>query len=632
MEESAVQGGIQALTERALETVPLFGPRLTAWWQEMSIEGGMDPALAILVTLGVLAVAYGIEFGVVRLIALVKERQAKGKEPKIESHIAWVVGRAASLLLFLLLCDLGIALLSTDGSTLDWISSIVIDVALRFRVFLSLIELLGRQVDNSPRVDQGSTSLSSEILRRAIPPLLVASVFFVTRTIVLQGIGPGDAVLAVGLILTMALTLATIWVFFSIRKPGAELIRRIFTHGEDPGFVVSFAMKYWYAFYAAFLILSDLMTFSSEIGLAGEQEDKPAIGILLLLLPSLLIANRSWLDRKLESIEGRAAGWFVGISSLVEGILLVAAASFVLDAWGVWSPQTSDNTELEQTVGRALFAIIVLVVGLSIWRAISAVLELHAPPEDGATVDPHGETGQVVASRYATVYPVIRAFALVAVYSVTIMIALSSMGVEIGPLIAGAGVVGLAIGFGAQTIVKDIISGIFYLQEDAFRIGEYIVTDEGKGTVEKISLRSVRLRHHRGAVYTIPFGDMGTIQNHSRDWVKIKFTIEVPAEEDLERLRKLIKMVGAGLLEDPEIGNSFLEPLKSQGAVAMNGPNYIVGIKFTCRPGEQFIIRRKAYVALQKAAAEHGISGVTPKILVEATGQVDPVVGAAGTV
>jgi moderate conductance mechanosensitive channel len=92
------------------------------------------------------------------------------------------------------------------------------------------------------------------------------------------------------------------------------------------------------------------------------------------------------------------------------------------------------------------------------------------------------------------------------------LMALSALGIDTGPLIAGAGVIGVAIGFGAQTLVKDIISGMFYLLDDAFRIGEYIQSGSYRGTVESFSLRSVKLRHHRGPLYTVPFGSLGDVQ------------------------------------------------------------------------------------------------------------------------
>jgi small-conductance mechanosensitive channel len=234
---------------------------------------------------------------------------------------------------------------------------------------------------------------------------------------------------------------------------------------------------------------------------------------------------------------------------------------------------------------------------------------------------PGGEAGRS-GSRIETVFPIFRIASGVLISILTIMLALAALGVQIGPLLAGAGVIGLAVGFGAQTLVKDIISGIFYLYEDAFRVGEFIETGEGKGAVEKILLRSVRLRHPRGAIFTIPFGSMGTIKNHSRDWVTMKFFIEVAQTEDLERFRKLVKKVGAELSEDPDIGDQFIEPLKSQGAIAMVGPNYQVGIKFTCRPGEQFVIRRKAFAAIQDAIEEHGIKLAVPHVIVDSPSDV----------
>ena len=102
-------------------------------------------------------------------------------------------------------------------------------------------------------------------------------------------------------------------------------------------------------------------------------------------------------------------------------------------------------------------------------------------------------------------------------------------------------------------LVKDVISGIFYLLDDAFRVGEYIQSGTYKGTVESFSLRSVKLRHHRGPVYTVPFGELGAVQNMSRDWVIDKFAINVNYQTDLEKARKIIKKIGQNW---PKIRNS----------------------------------------------------------------------------
>jgi small-conductance mechanosensitive channel len=145
------------------------------------------------------------------------------------------------------------------------------------------------------------------------------------------------------------------------------------------------------------------------------------------------------------------------------------------------------------------------------------------------------------------------------------MMALAAMGVEIGPLIAGLGVLGVAIGFGAQSLVRDVIAGMFYLLDDAFRVGEYIQSGNYKGTVESFSFRSVRLRHQRGALYTVPFALLGAVQNQSRDWVIDKLMVGITYDSDIERARKLIKQIGLDLAKDPEFAPLILEPLKMQG-------------------------------------------------------------------
>jgi small-conductance mechanosensitive channel len=114
------------------------------------------------------------------------------------------------------------------------------------------------------------------------------------------------------------------------------------------------------------------------------------------------------------------------------------------------------------------------------------------------------EEGGSSGTRVGTLLILLRKFILAVLLICVAMVILSSIGVNIGPLIAGAGIVGLAIGFGSQTLVKDIISGLFFLLDDAFRVGDYVDTGAVKGSVEKISLRSLQLRHHRGMVHTIP--------------------------------------------------------------------------------------------------------------------------------
>jgi small-conductance mechanosensitive channel len=205
-------------------------------------------------------------------------------------------------------------------------------------------------------------------------------------------------------------------------------------------------------------------------------------------------------------------------------------------------------------------------------------------------------------------------FAVLAV--VAILMVLSALGVQIGPLIAGAGVIGVAIGFGAQTLVKDIISGVFYLLDDAFRVGEYIQSGSYKGTVESFSLRSVKLRHQRGPVYTVPFGQLGAVQNMSRDWVIDKFTMNLTYDTDLEKVRKIIKGIGQEMAEEPDFAANIIEPMKMQGVEQFGDFAIQIRCKMTTRPGEQFVIRRKAFARIKQAFQENGIRFAVPTVQV----------------
>ncbi|MEP2449469.1 MAG: mechanosensitive ion channel family protein [Nitratireductor sp.] len=220
-------------------------------------------------------------------------------------------------------------------------------------------------------------------------------------------------------------------------------------------------------------------------------------------------------------------------------------------------------------------------------------------------------------ARMATLLPLTRNILLITLIALVGLTALSSLGVNIAPLIAGAGILGVAIGFGAQSLVRDIVSGIFFLIDDAFRVGEYVEIGDLRGTVESMSLRSMRVRHHRGAVHTIPFGELKSLTNYSRDWVIMKLEFRVPFDTDLRLVKKLVKKVGAELQADENYGHYLIEPLKSQGVRRMEEFNMVVGVKFMAKPGAQWVIRRDAYQKLRDAFEANGINFAQRNVKVE---------------
>jgi small-conductance mechanosensitive channel len=138
--------------------------------------------------------------------------------------------------------------------------------------------------------------------------------------------------------------------------------------------------------------------------------------------------------------------------------------------------------------------------------------------------------------------------------------------------------------------------------------------------VEKISIRSLRLRHQNGPVHTVPFGAIQHLTNYSRDWAIMKLEVRVPFDTDMEKVRKIVKKVGQGLMDDPVHGKNFLQPLKSQGVNRMDDSAFIVRVKFMAKPGEQFLLRREVFRRIQEAFAQQGIKFAPRRVIVDTGG------------
>jgi small-conductance mechanosensitive channel len=287
------------------------------------------------------------------------------------------------------------------------------------------------------------------------------------------------------------------------------------------------------------------------------------------------------------------------------GSRVTLAAFFIFYLMGIWGIEI----QIGKTVARAGFNILIAVLICYVaWELVSAAIQKRLKQEIPDGEDDEKEEGGAGGSRIATLLVLLRKFMLSVLVIMATLIILSSIGVEIGPLIAGAGVVGLAIGFGAQTLVKDIISGVFFLIDDAFRVGDYVDTGVAKGMVQHISLRSLKLRNPRGMVHTIPFGDIGTVTNFSRDYIITKLDIRLRYDTDLETVRKIIKKeVYMKIMQNEELASKLLDPIKSQGVRQMEDSAMIVRVKYKTIPGEQFVIRKEVYRLMQEAFKRHGI-------------------------
>jgi len=296
-------------------------------------------------------------------------------------------------------------------------------------------------------------------------------------------------------------------------------------------------------------------------------------------------------------------------------VLMVVLALWIAKLWGYSLPFLSRFT--------AVFfdAAIIMTLSLLFWQFISNWIEKKIQetiPEEKEEDKQDDEWGAgAVRGRSYTLLPMIRKFIGSVLVIMVTMTLLSSMGVDIGPLLAGAGVVGLAVGFGAQKLVADMFSGFFYLLDDAFRVGEYLEAGSVSGMVENITLRNVMLRHHRGMLQIVPHSELGPITNFMRGGIVVKFNLDFPYDADIDKIRKVIKKVGQAMLENEEFGKDFIKPVKSQGVREISNSVMTIRVKFTAQPGTHFVIRREAFKRITEELKKQGINYAHRKVIVD---------------
>jgi moderate conductance mechanosensitive channel len=197
------------------------------------------------------------------------------------------------------------------------------------------------------------------------------------------------------------------------------------------------------------------------------------------------------------------------------------------------------------------------------------------------------------AARAQTLALVLRSIASAFIWAIAITLILGELGVFLGPLIAGAGIAGIAIGFGAQSLVKDFLSGIFMLVEDQYGVGDIIDAGEASGTVEAVSLRTTRLRDVKGTVWHIPNGSIVRVGNMSQQWARALLDIEVAYGTDLDAAQAVIKEVADGLWRDPAWKGKILEEPEVWGVENLGPDSIVLRLVVKTRPAEQFPVMRE---------------------------------------
>ena len=366
--------------------------------------------------------------------------------------------------------------------------------------------------------------------------------------------------------------------------------------------------------------------------------------LMQLLINSLLRLRLStiWLPRKisqyLPQLQARLGKYEPAIRNIVCLVFGGFAALLIAACWGFDSFQWFYLAIVHRVLRSSLEILLVLIVSVLIWEVLGALIEQTLSSRSTASLSdgPSRETSESSAppapggigvkqfGRLRTLLPLLRNLLFIVLAGFLILTVLAQLGVNIGPLIAGAGFLGIGLGFGAQTVVKDLLNGMFIIIEDSINIGDIIEIGPKMGEVESLTVRTVRLRDGDGTVHTIPFGTVTMISNHSRIFSTHKAEVHIGRTADIDRVCTIMLEVDAELRRDPLYAPLILEPLSIKGIELMNSTQIAILASQNTKKGEQFTVKRHFNLILQKRFYAEKIPppGQVPVMMVESNTKI----------
>jgi small-conductance mechanosensitive channel len=325
------------------------------------------------------------------------------------------------------------------------------------------------------------------------------------------------------------------------------------------------------------------------------------LGLAAVTLANAVIAKSSRrLRLRRQRTSTRLIRHYLDIAKmLVRGAVTTVVGVAMVHLWGFdlvgWL-----STEGGQRILRPLLSLIfVPVVLYAIWVTVDLLIARALEPSQGEVRHHSG--------RVATLLPLIRNLVFVALCSITVIAVLANLGIDVTPLLAGAGVVGLAFSFGAQQLVQDVITGFFIIFEDTIAIGDVVSTGDRTGTVEGLTIRTVRIRDGSGALHSIPFSQIKALQNNSRGFGIYPVNVAIAYDADPDKTMAIMRAIGQELSSDPAFGPKMLASLDIWGVDTFSSEGVTIKGAIKCQPLQQWGVGREFNRRLKHRLDEAGV-------------------------
>jgi small-conductance mechanosensitive channel len=325
------------------------------------------------------------------------------------------------------------------------------------------------------------------------------------------------------------------------------------------------------------------------------------IVLVFAVISALARSMSAWIGHALESAFSDEVAWGVQYPGLFTRLHLYVpifrlaisitvgsiAVLLILQLWGIGVLAWFTTTQIGQrVVGAAITIGLAALIGLLVWEAINSTLESHAE-----TLVRQGKPGR--AARYRTLLPMLRSTLLTIILVIVALVVLSAVGVNVTLLLGGLSIFGLAIGFGSQKLVQDIITGLFLLLEDAVQVGDWVTLGGISGTVEKLSIRTIRLRAGDGSLNVIPFSAVSTVANYSREFSFAPISVGVAYKEDIDRVFDLIRDEFESMRAEPDWAPLILADIELWGLDKFGASSLDIVGRMRTPAGKQHNVRRE---------------------------------------
>ncbi|NTX28842.1 mechanosensitive ion channel, partial [Burkholderia pyrrocinia] len=295
------------------------------------------------------------------------------------------------------------------------------------------------------------------------------------------------------------------------------------------------------------------------------------------------------------------------LRQIVSGAIGIVTVALLLQIWGVPIFRAFETGTIGHRLASALVTIaIAAIVALVVWEAANIAIErrLQRWTREGNLVR---------AARLRTLLPMLRSLLFVMIALVVVLTGLSQLGVNVGPLLAGASIFGVALGFGSQKLVQDFITGIFLLMENAMQVGDWVTLAGVSGTVEYLSIRTVRLRAGDGSLYTIPFSSVTTVNNTNRGLGNAAVKVSIAYGEDIDRAIATLKEIGAALRDDPKYHDGILSDFSYWGVDQVDGAALALAGQMQCTDSTRWSVQREFNRRIAETFRERGIRIANPQ-------------------